>query len=145
MYCSSCGSATQNQLTFCNKCGAKLTTTPVNGPKPESLIWAICALFILGTGVIIGLMAVMKQVVNLNDGIILGITLVCFSLLVILEAILSWLLISSWRSARTSTRPVEERKTSELTEAPVRMLQEPLVSVTEHTTRAFEPVFHDRK
>jgi hypothetical protein len=99
----------------------------------------------MGTGVIIGLMAVMKSVVNLNDGIILGIVMGCFTLLVILEAILSWLLISSWRAAKGESRQVEERTTSELKEAPVRMLQEPPISVTEHTTRAFEPVFHERK
>ena len=101
----------------------------------------------MGTGVIIGLMAVMKEVVKLNDGVILGIVTVCFGLMLVLEGILSWLLISSWRSARTSTpeRNVEERKTNELNEAPARMIQEPLVSVTEHTTRAFDPVYQERK
>jgi len=146
MYCSSCGSAVPNQLTFCNKCGAKLINA-VPSPRPESLIWAICALFIMGTGVIIGLMAVMKEVVKLNEGVILGIVTVCFGMMLVLVGILSWLLISSARSARASSpeRHLEERRTNELNEAPARMLQEPLVSVTEHTTRAFEPVYHDRK
>ena len=146
MFCSSCGSAVPNQLTFCNKCGAKLSNT-LTSPNPESLVWAICALFIMGTGVIIGLMAVMKEVAKLNDGVILGIVSLCFGLLLVLEGILSWLLITSWRSARLSTpeRNIEERKTNELNEAPARMLQEPLVSVTEHTTRAFDPVYQERK
>jgi hypothetical protein len=101
----------------------------------------------MGTGVIIGLMAVMKEVVKLNDGVILAIVTVAFGLMLVLEAILSWLLISTWRAAKGSNRSSygEERKTSELNEAPMRTLQEPLGSVTEHTTRAFDPVYQERK
>jgi hypothetical protein len=147
MYCSSCGSVVPNNLTFCNKCGTKITTNSLTGPNPDSLVWAICALFIMGTGVIIGLMAVMKEVVKLNEGVILAVMMICFSMMLILEGILSWLLIGSWRSGRNpgSVRHLEERKTNELNEAPARMLAEPLISVTEHTTRAFDPVYTERK
>ena len=152
MYCSSCGSGVPTHLAFCNKCGAKLVgsqehTSRPSEAAPESIIWAICALFIMGTGVIIGLMAVMKEVVKLNEGLILGITMVSFSLLIILEAVLIWLLISSRRTGREpgSLREVKESKTNELNEAPVRMLQEPLMSVTENTTRTFEPLYTERK
>jgi hypothetical protein len=101
----------------------------------------------MGTGVIIGLMAVMKEVVKLNEGVILGVTMVCFILMLILEAILCSLLISSWRSGKRPgfTQQIEERQTNELNEAPARMLQEPRISVTEHTTRAFEPLYTERK
>ena len=147
MYCSSCGSAVPNQLTFCNKCGARLINDEIAGPKPELLVAAICGLFIMGNGVIIGLMAVLKEVVKANEGVVLGAGLVCFSLLLILEVMLSWMLLSSWRRARKGiqTLRTEEKTTNELNEASARMLQEPLISVTEHTTRAFEPIYNERK
>ena len=147
MYCSSCGSAVPNQLTFCNKCGAKLINDPLAGPKPELLVAGICGLFIMGTGVIVGLMAVLKEVVKTNEGVVLAAGFVCFSVLLLIEIMLSWMLISTWRSSRKGNQPLrlEERATNELNEATPRMLHEPLVSVTEHTTRAFEPIYTERK
>jgi hypothetical protein len=40
---------------------------------------------------------------------------------------------------------VKERDTKELTPAQARMLSEPIPSVTEHTTRSFEPIYSERK
>ena len=145
MYCSSCGSAVPPNLTYCNRCGAKVGAA--NTEFAEStlvpLAYAIVGLFVLGTGVIIGLMAVMKNVVGLPDGIILGITMTFFLLMLILELVLVWMLFSTRKDAVKSRSPerLKEHSTSELDEVPVRALNEPMTSVTEHTTRAFEPAY----
>jgi predicted amidophosphoribosyltransferase len=71
MYCSSCGAAVSQDLSYCNRCGAKLngvkgdSAIKLSEAKPESLINAIVAVFVCGLGAIIGLMAVMKAVLNL--------------------------------------------------------------------------------
>jgi len=42
-------------------------------------------------------------------------------------------------------KQIKEKTTRELVEAQVRMLQEPVPSVTEHTTRAFDSIYSERK
>ena len=151
MFCSSCGSAIPQNLTYCSRCGVKVPakveslTTPGNF-SPQSLVWAMVSLFVAGTGVIIGLMAVMKIGVELNVGIILLITMLCFTLMALLEGVFVWLLLSAKRNTRVHpTEQLPENSTKELTEAQPRALSEPVSSVTDHTTRAFEPVYIDQK
>jgi len=43
------------------------------------------------------------------------------------------------------TRHLREQTTNELTAAPQQLLPTPVASVTEHTTRAFEPIYSERK
>src|SRR5215472_13624309 len=93
MYCSSCGSAVKESLSYCNRCGARLyeergeSIAHTRDIAPESLVWAIIAVLVFGLGLIIGLMAVMKNEVHFNDGVILGFTLLSFLLMVIIEGI----------------------------------------------------------
>ena len=152
MYCSNCGSAVPSGLTYCNRCGVKVndaksqSITKASDFIPESLVFAIVAVFIFGIGVTIGLIAVMKQVVGFDLGLIWTITMICFSLIIALEAVLIWLLFKSVRLAKqTEQVQLKEHTTKELSEGPQRALPEHHASVTEHTTRAFEPSFIERK
>ena len=156
MYCSSCGSAVPTNLTYCNKCGGRLSssksvslTRPSELP-PESLVWAICGIFIMGTGVMIGLLAVLKEVVGFNLGLIAAVMLLGFGLMVALESVLVYLLLSGRKAARHTeesyeSREAKEARPLELNEPPRGMLQEPPASVTEHTTRTFEPIYTERR
>lgn len=62
MYCSSCGRSVTPGLSYCNYCGVKLSGTRDEtvdeqpNIKPELLVSAITALFILGMVAIIMLM-----------------------------------------------------------------------------------------
>jgi hypothetical protein len=70
-----------------------------------------------------------------------------FLLLFVVEGVLIGLLLKSRKGARRAgdaERP-EEQTTRELREAQARVLQEPVSSVTEHTTRAFDPIYSERK
>ena len=156
MYCSSCGSAVPTNLTYCNKCGGRLSssksvslTRPSELP-PESLVWAICGIFIMGTGVMIGLLAVLKEVVGFNLGLIAAVMLLGFGLMVALESVLVYLLLSGRKAARHTeesyeSREAKEARPLELNEPQRGMLQEPPASVTEHTTRTFEPIYTERR
>jgi predicted amidophosphoribosyltransferase len=151
MYCSSCGSAITPHLTYCNRCGARVNGRAEPPAKvadfPESLVGAMVGLFVLGLGVIIGLMAVMKNVVNFDSGIILAITFFTLTLLIILEAVFIYLLFSARKSARQRFLSEEfiQNTTKELRESHTPMLSEPMPSVTEHTTRAFEPIYREHE
>lgn len=92
MYCSTCGVAVAQGLSYCNYCGAKLSTkgdSVINSPevKPELLVSAISVLFIFGLVAIIMLMGIMKEVLDLPVERILAISLLPFLLLLLLEGL----------------------------------------------------------
>ncbi|HEX7997097.1 MAG TPA: hypothetical protein VF528_01675 [Pyrinomonadaceae bacterium] len=152
MYCSSCGTLVAEGLSYCNQCGAKVRkTTAESGGKqddsfPESLVWAIASVFIVGIGSIIGLMAVMKQALHFDNSVILIITLLSFLLLFVVEGTFIWLLLSRRRSMAKAddAERLKQQTTRELDAAQARALPEHMPSVTEQTTRTFEPVYRER-
>ena len=153
MYCSSCGVAVFEGLTYCNHCGAKLAGKPTKTNRPsdtamESLIWAIVGVFVGGMGVLIGLLAVMNNELRFNMGILLFFSFIVFALMTAIEAVLIWMLISRHRAAiRALESEQKQTATKELDVGPERLLAEPgpMPSVTEQTTRSFEPVYQKRK
>jgi len=93
-----------------------------------------------------GLMALMKAELHFDIGIILFITLLSFALMTAIEGVLVWLLISRSRVRKTAGEIDKKQKdTKELSDGHLRQLAEPVPSVTEQTTRSFDPVFEKRK
>ena len=93
-----------------------------------------------------GLIALMKAQLNVNIGFVMLFTMLSFALMTAIEGVLVWLLISRSRVRRTTSEIDQKQKdTNELGDAPPRQLVEPVPSVTEHTTRTFEPVYEKRK
>ena len=150
MYCSSCGGAVARGLSYCNKCGAKLNTNESveksTGLRPDFLVFAIMATFIFGTAVITMLMGVMRVILGLNVQAVLGFGTITFLLMLILEALFIRLLLRNRATSETNDKTLaKQQETNELDAARPRALHEPIPSVTENTTRAFEPIYHDRK
>jgi len=150
MYCSSCGGAVARGLSYCNKCGTKLSANEsvekAPGLKPDFLVFSIMATFIFGTAVITMLMGVMRVILGLPVEAVLGFGTIPFLLMLILEAVFIRLLLRNRATSETNNKTLaKQQETNELDAARPRVLPEPIPSVTEHTTRAFEPVYHDRK
>jgi hypothetical protein len=151
MYCSSCGIAVAEGLSYCNYCGAKLnlkedSDSKVPNVRPEFLVAAMVGLFIFGLIAIIMMMGMMKEVMGLTVESVLGISLFPFLLLLLLEGIFIRLLFRSRRGTNSNTSALSRgQSTKELDAAHMRPLPEPLSSVTEHTTRAFEPIHTKRR
>jgi hypothetical protein len=110
------------------------------------LVSAISALFIFGLTAIIVMMGVMKAVLELPVDRVLLFSLVPLLLLLIVEGVFIRLLLSSKRRSEEglTTGTLKGSATRELDEAQPRNLPQPTSSVTEHTTRAFDPVYTDR-
>ncbi len=150
MYCSSCGTAVTPGLSYCNRCGAELTakerkTADTGDVSVESLVWALVAVTVGGIGAVMVLIAVLSKV--FGKEILLFVTLLSFLLVLSTTAMFLWLLLRRMRRADESSDAARrsEQETKELGAATRRALQEPLASVTEHTTRTFEPVPLERK
>jgi uncharacterized protein (DUF983 family) len=150
MYCSSCGVAVAQALTYCKNCGGKLNPAETGNQsseiRPGGLMTMMVATFVMGTFVITMLMGVMKVIVNFDFGVILAFTALSFLVMLVLEGIFIKLLLSRKRedAEPRDTRQNNRGTTKEL-EAKSRQPIEPIPSVTEHTTRAFDPVYSDRK
>jgi hypothetical protein len=160
MFCSTCGAETVEGLHYCNRCGAKLhqpviglrlgrADLAVGGKVIEPghgaidfVVWAMVATFVFGTGVTMGLMAVMKGVVGFNDGIVAALTIFCFIMMVAIEAILTLLLFRRTRRPEgvVDTAPIGERAGESKARDAV-ALPPVMPSVTEHTTRTIDPAY----
>jgi hypothetical protein len=154
MYCSSCGVAVAQGLSYCNQCGARLSAAKgdsvarVAKAQPESLVWAILAVFVVGLGSIMALMGILKVQFNANLGIVLLFSLIVFLLMLVVEGVFISLLFGSKgdsKDLKSEKERLKEQATKELDPAQHRVLTEPVASVTEHTTRAFEPVYRQKK
>ena len=150
MYCRSCGISVVQGLSYCNHCGAKLTGERGIGKssevKPESLIWAMVAALVFGFVAIVFLMMAMKMV-GLNVGQILAFTILSFLLMLLVEGVFIWQLLRRKRSDEETgdAALLKQQATKELYVAQARVLPEHMPSVTEHTTRTFEPIYSERK
>ena len=152
MYCSSCGVAITAGLPYCNYCGEKLSGPKsdriVKSPevRPESLLGAMVCTFVFGLGAITVLVGVMKAVLHLEVGLILAFALLSFVIMLSLEGVFIRLLLRRKRGAEEAgdTVVLKGQATRDLDAAQARGLPEPMPSVTEHTTRAFEPIYPER-
>ena len=145
MYCSACGVAVSQGLSYCNFCGAKLAGVKpdkISKPpdvRPESLIGAIVFTFVFGLVAITAMMGVMKVILGLDVAQVLGFAIFPFLIMVVVEGVFIRLLLHGRRRAAEDDVGLPKgQATKELDASPARALQEPLVSVTEHTTRALE-------
>ena len=154
MYCPACGSSIAQGLSYCNHCGAKLNEvkgddrTKSSELRAESLIIsAMVGLFVLGLLAIAVLMKVMKAVLDLDAGHILAFTLLSFLIMLLIEGVLFWRLTRRNRGAEETgaTALSKEQATKELDAAQARVLPEAVPSVSEHTTRSFDPIYSERK
>jgi hypothetical protein len=152
MHCSSCGTAVTPALSYCNRCGAELKakehgSTNLFEVPTESLVWAITTVTIVGLGAVIGIMAVMKEVLHFNEGLIILFTLLSFVTFLGVDSVFIWLLLRSRMVGKEASGKTQEKEltTSGLGKATARALAEPALSVTEHTTRTLEPVDRQHK
>jgi len=152
MYCSFCGATVGQGLSYCNYCGAKLNVE--NGDslvkssvvKPETLVFGMVAVLVFGLVAITFLMMAMKMV-GLNVGQIMAFMMASFLIMMSVEGVFIWQLLRNKRSAKETgdTALSKGQTTKELEAAQSRVLPEAMQSVTEHTTRSFEPIYRERK
>lgn len=147
MYCHACGIALTQQTKYCNRCGAQLLKQDHTGELKRSekrldeyldgLFW----ITVFGLGLVLGGMLLMKKV-GLSDFFIL-LYLVLSSAAFLVNFGLS--LRGALRLGRVSRdqESLAERQTAQL--EPAKPISLPISSVTENTTRSFEPLPVQRK
>ena len=148
MYCSACGIAVSPGLTYCKNCGAKVLRADDRRPaepKPENIIVMMVATFVMGMFAISALLVVLKAI-KFEFGPLMAITMLSFLIMMVLEGIFIRLLFRGrTRDQDKDANLLKPQPTTNQLEAQSQFSLQPVDSVTEHTTRAFDPVLSDRK
>lgn len=155
MYCSTCGTQSIQGLNYCNRCGATLNTQALTVPsfsitKPSLILGGLVAFITLvGFGALVGGVSELARKGFEHDQ---GMILLFFGMFIILVVDilllkqLSRIINASLRAATNA--PAQQSKemadpaldTQRKLNAPT---FEPVSSVTENTTRTFEPVYRE--
>jgi len=153
MYCSSCGVAVAQNLTYCNHCGAKINSDKADSRASSTEVrselatmWAMVGLFVFGLVAIALMLGMMKEVIRFNDGQVLTFAILGFLALMGLEGVFISRLFRRRRDPEATVDAAQFGKhiTKELA-ADSRIISEPTGSVTDHTTRTLNPVYEQRK
>jgi hypothetical protein len=152
MYCSSCGVAVAQNLTYCNFCGAKLndeksdSLVKTTELRYESFVMAVMVgLFVFGVVAISILLGVVKSVLHFDFGPLMAFAFLSFLIMIVLEGVLvSRLFRRKPNTADSSSKSPPIHITKELA-AQSRLASEPVSSVTDHTTRTLDPIYSERK
>ncbi|HKP37761.1 MAG TPA: hypothetical protein VJT71_12970, partial [Pyrinomonadaceae bacterium] len=137
-------------LSYCNYCGARLSgdksETPLPAVKPETLIGAMVFTFVFGIAAITMLVGVLKAIIRLETGLILSLGFLSLLVMIALEGVFITLLFAGRRRTAEKEEALKSKGlvTSEVEAAQAKGLADAPASVTEHTTRAFEPVERKR-
>jgi len=151
MFCQTCGAQLAQPLSYCNHCGADLNTLKVEGQAGtagtaiETLLWVIVGTTITLLGMALGALVLIKNGA-INERLGIAFVILTFVSLVVAEAVLVWRLLHLNRGAeeRHSDPQLNDLSTEEPDPLTTRALNEPLEpvsSVTEQTTRSFEPLY----
>jgi hypothetical protein len=147
MYCSICGTQATPEVVYCKRCGNVLNSQTAVQPKVINLTapsWAMAVTIIAMAGIIF------SAVVKLADR---GVSAVALTWMVIvglgtIVALVAMIFRLLSRSTVSSQQPsqqplIKPPVTSELYQARHAALPEGMPSVTEHTTRTFEPAYRE--
>jgi len=157
MYCSSCGVEVTKELNYCNRCGANLNPSASLAPQvytaPVKLTGPVIA---LGATLVLSLIVIFAAADKLFER---GINAVALTWMVVISLALVFgvvghltrlitSLLKNSSSHAVEQRPQHLRKpqsNEQLPAAETGPMNVPISSVTDHTTRTFEPVYKERR
>jgi hypothetical protein len=142
MFCPSCGNALSGELSYCNRCGAHLKS---GKSATDSLLEGVFWTTVFGLGFTVGGIVALKKA-DVRDAFVLAYMILSALAFLGVYAMHVWQFIIINRTTnRNKNLPTEERFiTGELPESGHQALPPPAASVTDHTTRSFEPVYRER-
>jgi len=152
MYCQACGIALSQQMKYCNRCGAQLVpesegAAAVKTESEKRLDNYLDGLFwitIIGLVFIFGGMVILKRF-DFSQALIIAYMALSSTAFLINFGLSLWGVVRITRQSEKLKTLNSPATTSELPPADVAAAISPVPSVTENTTRSFEPVYAKRK
>lgn len=150
MYCQACGMLLTQQMRYCNRCGTQLVASPeeaaVKKAREKRLDEYLDGLFwitVFGLGFVFGGMAILKKL-DLANWLIFGYMVLSSVAFLINFGFSVWGVVRITKEGRLEQTLPPIANTAELPPAQEAMPLPP-TSVTENTTRSFDPVYVKRK
>jgi hypothetical protein len=151
MYCHACGTPTSQLTRYCNRCGSQLTATVEDSPAKtarekrldeylDGLFW----ITVFGLAFVFGGMVILKKI-NLSNWLILGYIFLSSVAFLINFGLSLWRVAQIHREGKTDHTLAPAPNTGELSASIDISALPPIPSVTENTTRSFDPVYVKRK
>jgi hypothetical protein len=148
----------KHELNFCNRCGGDLSFLKgrVGGEsrksREESVAADMFSMTVIGLGLILGGVVALKAL-YLNEALIIAYMMISSLAFIGIYSLRFWRIVHTRRggsqtsgvATATTTAQAENLVTRELEDASPGALPEPSPSITEGTTRAFEPSYRERK
>ena len=151
MYCQTCGSVLAHNTKYCNRCGTQSVPTgnvgPDKTPAEKRLDEYLDGLFwisVFGLAFIIGGTVVLTKV-GVRELIVLGYAILSTLVFLTNFGFSLWGALSIMRNSKDGKLTMQPgHETRELGPPKVESLPIPVTSVTENTTRSFEPIEHEQ-
>ena len=150
MYCQACGIALNQQMRYCNRCGAQLLPAnedvKVKSYAEKRLDEYLDGLFwitVFGLAFIFGGMVLLKRF-NFSQALIIAYMALSSTAFLINFGLSLWGVIRMSRQTKNSGVLTSPATTAELPPADTAGAISPVPSVTENTTRSFESVYVKR-
>jgi hypothetical protein len=149
MYCSTCGAEATLDVYYCKRCGNSLNPQTMIQQRPVNLngpSWAMAVALIFILGIIFSAVVKMAEIgvsaVALTWMVIVGLGAVV-ALVAMIFRQLSHMSLNRQPQLPMPPAPLKPHLTSEIYAGRQVALPEPVPSVTEHTTRTFEPAYRE--
>ena len=112
----------------------------------ESLVWALAVVTIAGLGAMIGMMAVMTEVVHFNIGLTMAFSLLVLATVLGVDGVIISLLLKSRRRSDAGLQSQRrDLTTNELQGSKAHALAEPAFGITDHTTHTLDAAEKSRR
>jgi hypothetical protein len=150
MYCSTCGAEATLEVSYCKRCGSSLNPQTALELRPVSLngpSWAMAVAVISMLGIIFSAVVKLAEI-HVSPVALTWIAIVGLGTVIALVAMI-FRQLSHMTGLRQPQPPMQlaptlkPQTTSELYAGRQGALPEPVSSVTEHTTRTFEPLYRE--
>ncbi len=148
MFCANCGKSVDKKLKYCNACGQRLgRENDENTDSParmlddilDTLFWTA----VLTLGILIGLVAVLLAN-NVKSEIFASIVFIylatVFGICFMLARQIPKLIDARLKAFSTGSEDKQDKQISNTSTPQLREYREPVLSVTDHTTRTLEKV-----
>ena len=149
MYCQNCGSAINPQTKYCVRCGTNLVPAEQKSldkteKRIDEYLDGVFWVTVFGLGFIIGGTVLLKNV-NFSNTVLLIYVVLSSTLFLINFGLNLWRAIGLMRSAKEDKLTMQPAHDTRELPPPLEPVMMPKVSVTENTTRSFEPVYNKHK
>ena len=149
MFCAACGSAINDKLNYCKNCGAKITKDEEETPSSmmSNLLTSATWIVLGGLGILIGLVSVLLKKGFDEKGIMLiavvylaALSAICYMLLSQLPKLIDAKLNRKEEAAPPASENYQPPQLFAKTTAQLEEQRDPVMSVTDHTTRTLDKV-----